>query len=312
MTPFGTTAKGEEVHKLTLSSGKLTVSLLTLGAIIQDVRLDGIPHSLTIGSDDIADYEGPMHYHGGIIGPVVGRISNARVKIDGMMYELERNENGQTHLHSGGKGTQHQVWSVTDLTPTTATLEIKLPDGMCGLPGNRQISATYRVEDTALTLKIIAKTDSKTPISLANHSYWKLDGTPTWTGHTLQIAADHYLPTTGDNTPTGDITPVENTPFDFRKPRQIIPGAPAIDHNFCLSNERQPLRDILHLISQSGIQMTMTTTEPGVQIYDGREDYKGLAIEAQMWPDAANHSAFPSIMLEPMAKYQQTTRWTFT
>lgn len=316
---FGTTADGRDVHKITLSAGDLSVGLLTWGAVLQDVRIAGVDRSLTLGSDSLSDYEGDMRYHGSLIGPVVNRISTARVRLDGMVYELERNEKGYIHLHSGAQGTHLQVWDVVEVTENSATLSITLPDGMCGLPGNRQVTVTFAVTAPAnLTMKVTGQTDSKTLMNFANHSYWNLDGTDTWAGHQLCIAAERYLPGTDDAYPTGEIADVNGTEMDFRTVREIAPGKPPLDNNFCLSDARTGLRDVLWLTGQSGVQMTMATTETGIQIYDGRQaqrpghgTYEGLAIEAQSWPDAPNHRGFPSIMLTPDAPYQQITRWRF-
>ena len=88
MQVFGTTKDGKTAHTIVLRAGDLTVTLLTYGTRIQDLRLAGIDHGLTVGSEDLADYEGAMLYHGAIVGPVANRISTARVRLDGMMYEL--------------------------------------------------------------------------------------------------------------------------------------------------------------------------------------------------------------------------------
>lgn len=319
MIRFGTTQDGQEVHKITLTGGDLTVDLLTLGAIVQDVRLAGIDRSLTLGSDTLADYEGVMRHHGALIGPVANRISNARVRLEGMMHELERNQDGRIHLHSGAQATHLQVWAVIDVTPSAATLAITLPDGMCGLPGNRKITATFTVTAPAtLMMQIDGTTDSITLMNFANHSYWNLDGSDTYDGHALQMAANRYLPCTEDDYPTGEIIDVTGTDMDFRKARKVTVNAPPFDNNFCLSDDDQPLRDVLTLTGQTGVQMTMATTASGLQIYDarngerpGKRPYEGLAIEAQGWPDAPNNPAFPSIKLTPDATYRQTTQWRF-
>lgn len=319
MTMFGTTQTGEDVHKITLQAGDLTVNLLTWGAVVQDVRLRGVDRSLTLGSDNLADYEGHMRHHGALIGPVANRISTARIKLDGMMYELERNQDGRIHLHSGGQATHLQVWQIAEVTDNSATLTIALPDGTCGLPGNRQISATYTVTaPSTLTLQITGTTDAKTCMNFANHSYWNLDGTPQYNGHRLQIEAEHYLPCTEDHYPTGEIRNVSDTAMDFRRAKPIKVNGPALDNNFCLSDQPTDLRDVLELTGASGIKMTMATTETGIQIYDARDalrpgcgPYEGLAIEAQGWPDAPNNPAFPSIIVTPDAPYIQTTRWAF-
>lgn len=320
MIAFGATQTGQEVHKITLSAGDLTVSLLTLGAIIQDVRLQGIDRSLTLGSDDLADYEGDMRHHGSLIGPIANRISNARIRLDGMMYELERNQDGRIHLHSGAQATHLQVWNVERVDESSATLTIDLPDGSCGLPGNRKISATFTVTAPAtLTLDITGTTDAKTCMNFANHSYWNLDGSDRYDGHQLQIKADRYLPSTPDDYPTGEIVDVSGTNMDFRQTKPITAGAPPFDNNFCLSDGSSDLREVLSLTGQSGVEMSMATTEPGLQIYDarnaqrpGRYTYEGLAIEAQGWPDAPNNPKFPSIVITPATPYRQTTRWSFT
>lgn len=319
MILFGITKDGQNVHEITLSAGELTVDLLTWGAVVQDVRLAGVDRSLTLGSQKLADYEGDMRHHGALIGPVANRISNARVRLDGMMYELERNQDGRIHLHSGAQATHLQVWDVVQVSPTTATLSINLADGMCGLPGNRKITATFAVSAPAtLTMTVTGTTDSTTLMNFANHCYWNLDGSARYDGHTLQIAADQYLPITEYDYPTGEIVDVTGTTMDFRKSRMIAVNDPPFDNNFCLSDSAQPLRDVLTLTGKSGVSMTMGTTATGIQIYDaraaqrpGQDRYEGLAIEAQDWPDAPNNPDFPSIKVTPDRPYTQTTTWRF-
>lgn len=299
-----------------INAGDLTVHILTWGAVVQDVRLAGVDHSLTRGRDTLADYQGDWQHHGALIGPIVNRISNARVKIDGMMHELERNQDGRIHLHSGKHGTHRKDWTALDQSDNAVTLEISLPDGMCGLPGARAVQVTYSVSAPAtLTMDITGTTDADTVMNFANHSYWNLDGSENWEGHSLKIDADHYLPGTDDNYPTGEVMDVTGTPMDFRAPRSLNVGADHFDNNFCLSDTRQPLRDVLTLRGQSGVAMTMATTETGVQIYDARTTpapYEALAIEAQSWPDAPNNRKFPSIRLRAGDTYAQTTQWRFT
>lgn len=313
MTPFGTTSKGCDVHKLTLMAGDLTVSLLTLGAIVQDVRLAGVDHSLTHGSDDLADYEGAMGYHGAIVGPIANRISTSRVRIDGLDYELERNEAGKTHLHSGSGGTHRRIWTVAAQSDRSATLVCDLPDGEAGLPGNRRIEATFTVtEDAALTLTISGTTDAKTVMNFANHGYWNLDGSDSWKGHSLQIAADHYLPITDAVVPTGEVAPVTGTEMDFRAGKKPRLGAPALDHNFCLSDSTVETRHVLTLTGESGLALELFTDQPGLQVFDGRPAYRAFALEAQGWPDAPTQGAFPSVMVTPDRPYRQRTRWHFS
>lgn len=316
---FGTSSTGDAVEKITLTAGDLTVSVLTWGAIVQDVRLAGVAHSLTLGSDLISDYEGDLRHHGSLIGPVVNRISNARIKIDGMMYELERNQDNQVHLHSGAQATHRRNWTLADHSDTHVTLTCTLRDGECGLPGNRVITVTYRISAPAtLSMEVTGTTDATTAMSFANHSYWNLDGSDTWDGHSLMVQADRYLPGTPQCFPTGEIASVTDTPMDLQVLREIRVLEDGFDNNFCLSDQAVPLRDVLVLKGASGVALTLATTAPGLQVYDnrdgarpGRKPFEGLALEAQFWPDAPNNPTFPSIILTPDQTYTQTTSWSF-
>ncbi len=312
---FGVTAKGAVVDRITLTNTHITATLLTYGCALQSLRLAGVPHDLTLGSGTLAHYEGPMCYHGTLVGPVANRLTRAAAPIDGQMVQFAPNEATGNLLHGGAHGIQTRIWTVADLTDSAVTLTLDLPDGDGGFPGNRHISARFSVTDTTLRMHITATTDAPTLMNLAQHSYWNLNGTETWAGHTLRIAADSYLPITADLLPTGHAQPLADTPLDFRLARSIATGNPALDTCFCLTPA--PLRDVLWLTGDH-LRMTLATTEPGLQVYDGMRGirpghgpYEGLAIEAQGWPDAPNQPGFPSITLAPGQTYRQTTTWRF-
>ena len=319
ITPFGISAQGEAVQRINIGRDGLTASILTWGSVLQGIWLEGTSRSLTLGSERLSDYEGDMRYHGSLIGPVVNRFTDARATIDGQELVFEANQDGRHCLHSGSAGTHLKVWRLAEATEDSLRLELDLPDGEGGFPGNRRVTAMWHVDGASLHLQVHATTDRPTPVNFANHSYWNLDGTPTWAGHRLMIAADSYLPTTPDFTPTGEIRPVEGTPMDFRKARRIEPGQDLFDNCYILGTAPGPLREVLRLTGQSGIGLAVSTTDPGVQVYDGRNAFRpghgsheGFAIEAQNWPDAPNHAGFPSITLKPGQDYRQHTVWRFT
>ncbi len=316
MRVFGNTAQGETVHAIDLSAHGLSATVLTLGGILQDVRLDGIDHSLTLGRDNLADYEGDYAYFGALVGPVANRLRDASARIGGKAYHFEKNENGKTLLHGGATGLHSKVWNIDKSDENSVTLTVFLPDGEGGMPGNRSIEARYEITAPGtLRLTVTAQTDAETLMNVAHHGYWNLDGSDSVAGHELRIAADHYLPTDKDTLPTGVIRPVAGGDFDFRDGKPFAPGQPDLDHNFCLSRARTDLRDVLWLTGQTGRQMVMATTEPGVQIFDHRNMdplYHGLAIEAQVWPDAPNCPGFPDISLKPGETCEQVTEWRFS
>ncbi len=119
--------------------------------------------------------------------------------------------------------------------------------------------------------------------------------------------------------PQATCDPSKRTRWISARPAASTPPRTRSTIAFCLSDAPAPLREVLRLNGQSGIGMVVSTTEPGIQVYDGRNairpgrgPYEGLAIEAQSWPDAPNHAGFPSIVLEPQDEYRQHTVWRFT
>ncbi|MCB6179877.1 galactose mutarotase [Rhodobacter sp. Har01] len=316
VTIFGQTSDGRPVHAIDLAAGTLSVRLLTLGSAVQDLRLSGLPWELTLGLSSVAEYEATAGgYFGVLVGPVANRLSAAQAPIAGRLHRFAANE-GPNLLHSGPLGTQARVWTLADASATQAKLTLDLPDGDGGFPGNRRVTALWTVEAPAtLRLELTGTTDAPTLMNLANHSYWNLDGSIDWTGHRLRIAADAWLPTGPDGLPTGEIAPAAGM-MDFRTARELTPGAPALDHCFCLAPARRALTEVAWLTGTSGVTMTLATTEPGLQVYDGRSAirdgggaHEGLALEAQGWPDAPNHPGFPGIEISPEAAYRQTTEW---
>ena len=316
---FGKTDTGTVVQSVSISAGDLSACVLTLGCTLRSAHLKGVAHSLTLGSDTLSDYAADMLYFGAIVGPVANRITGAQTTLNGDTLQFEPNENGNL-LHGGTIGLHHKIWTIEETTPESVTLTVTLPDGEFGWPGTRHIRARFSILPPAtLRLTITATTDAPTLMNLANHSYWNLDGTATWQGHSLQIAADHTLPVDESLLPTGAIAPVADTPFDFRKLRPLVPGQPPLDTNFCLAAAKTALRPVASLAGKSGLTMTIASTEPGLQVYDaartarpGHARYEGLAIEAQGWPDAPNHANFPSVQISPDTPYAQTTEWRFS
>jgi aldose 1-epimerase len=315
MERFGVTAAGRDVERIVIGSGDLQVAVLTYGAALQSVRMAGVAHDLTLGSDLLADYEGPMCYHGTLVGPVANRLSGAQARVAGAVHQFTPNEAAGSLLHSGPGGMHARVWELIDTQPAEVTLGLRLIAD--GFPGRRQVWAQFSVVGTVLRLEVTASTDAPTLMNVAQHSYWNLDGAATWAGHQLRIDAARYLPTDADMLPTGEVCNVADTPFDFRGGRVIAPGDPVLDTNFCVSDSRVPLREVLWLQGRD-VTMAFATTEPGVQVYDGaggirpgQGPYEGLAIEAQGWPDAPNHPAFPSVDLHPGDAYHQITEWRF-
>ncbi len=313
ISTFGKTKAGGKVQRISLRSETLDVGILTLGAIVQSVRMAGVDHDLTLGAASVADYEGAKCYYGSLVAPVVNRLTGATANLGGTPLQFQKNFLGQHVLHSGDTGTQHLIWDIAAQTDTSVTLALHLPDGKGGFPGNRDVTARFWLQGNRLQMDVALRSDAPTLWNAANHSYWNLDGNANYDGHVLQVAADHYLPTDAQFIPTGHIQDVTGTPFDFRSPRRIAPQSPALDNSFCLGTAQVPLREVLMLRGTSGITLRLSTTEAALQLYDCRHDgFAGVAIEAQNWPDAPHHAGFPSIEVAANQTLVQSTAWQFS
>lgn len=328
IAPFGTTKAGHPVDVITLHAGDLTAKILTFGAILNDVRLKGVPYGLTLGSNDLAAYDGgPMGYFGALVGPVANRIAGASATLDGQVFTFDANE-GATTLHGGAEGIQTEIWQIADHTDRSVTLTLALPDGKGGFPGTRLITAQFEIDAPAtLRLRLSATTDAPTFMNIANHSYWSLDGRATTEGHWLKLNADRYTPVDARMIPTG-VCDVAGTGFDLSEGRVLRPSdTQRYDHNFCLSDRASELKQAAVLKGETGVTLVMETTEPGLQVFDAAPigsgnfpghrgvpevGFCGLALEAQRWPDAPNQPGFPSVVLRPGETYAQETLWRFS
>ncbi len=331
---FGKTPDGETVHRLAISGGGLSAKILTWGAVLQDLRLEGHDAPLVLGFDELAGYLRPAPYFGAIVGRCANRIRDGHFAIDGERYSVDRNFLGRHLLHGGDGGISQRLWTLADHGADFVTLTLHDPAGAMGFPGNLDISCTYRLRRPGvLAVELVATCDEPTLCNLAHHSYFNLDdgGDGHVLDHRLMIMAGAYLPVDDELIPTGRVEPVAGTPFDFQLSRPIREedrgGQFGYDHNFCLAASKGPLKLAAWAQGRaSGLEMEVWTGEPGLQFYAGQglEDvagglegrtyapYAGFALEPQIWPDSPNRPYFPQAVLRPGETYRQSTEYRFT
>ncbi|WP_422374802.1 aldose epimerase family protein [Roseibium sp.] len=328
---FGVLPDGEVVHEISLRKGALQASVLTLGAIIRDLKVDG--QTVVLGFEDLQSYLDHSPYFGAVAGRCANRIAGARMTIDGQEHRLDVNERGRHQLHGGARGFSRRVWQLEQSDKASVLLKLVSEDGDMGYPGRVDVLLRYTLTGTgALRMKITATTDRTTPVNLTQHSYFNLDGSATILDHTLEIAADSYLPVDEDLIPTGEVRKVAWTPYDFQDGRKLRRRAGeetvVFDHNFCLSDaSRESVEFAAALEDSSGDRrMEVWTTEPGLQLFDaGGIDVKvpglegkrygphaGLCLEAQRWPDSVNQDGFTSVLLRPSETYSHVTEFRFS
>ncbi|MCM1111049.1 MAG: galactose mutarotase [Clostridium sp.] len=300
---------------------------------------DGRPTDVVLGHDSIADYVNIDGNFGALIGRYGNRINNGRFELDGIEYQLPRNNYGHC-LHGGPKGFHHSVWNVDETTDSTVCLSLFSPDGEHGFPGNINIKVTYTLtHDNALDIAYEATTDKTTILNLTNHSYFNLSGDPSGDilGETAWFDADGFTPIDSTFMTSGEIRPVDGTPFDFKSPKTIgrdiaaddeqLHNGLGYDHNMVLAEGRDTSKPAAYIADQkSGIRMDVLTTEPGIQFYVGNfldgtvSGKKGIAyprrsalcLESQHYPDSPNKPQWPSVTVTPDQVYHSSCRYKFS
>ena len=296
-----------------LRSAGLEASILPYGATLARLSFaEG--RNLVLGLKESRDYCGHGFSCGPIVGPMANRLADGQVRLDGRLHQMPRNEGGKTTLHSGPEGIQFRAWTVLRRDETSVTLSCHLDHGACGLPGFRQIDATYTLDASALTLHLRARSDRTTLMNLAHHPYWAVTDEAQ-----LRIQSSHVLPVTEQKIPTGRLADVHGTDFDLTKARPIPKH---LDHNFVLSHETCDTPRPVAWLETPDYRLSLETTAPGLQVYaggglphlpaetcDGARigPYAGLALEPQLWPDAPNHVTFPTATLLTHNQWSQIT-----
>lgn len=336
--PFGTVT----LYRIQNARGSaVTLSELGAGIIGCEVpdrmgRLENVALAYANPADYMAD--GPCM--GKVPGRYANRIAKGRFSLDGKEYQLNVN-NGPNALHGGPTGFQNRVWK-SQIIPGGVRFTYVSADGEEGYPGQVTATAEYRFFDNdRLLLTLGATTTAPTVINLTNHTYWNLDRADAGPvlDHLLSIRADRWLPTDESLIPTGELAPVAGTPMDFRREKRI--GAdihadfPALRYGKGYDNcweisapiDSAGLAKAVTLRSEkSGRRLDVYTDQPGVQVYTGNwlagsplsrsgrsyEDYDGVAIECQGFPDAPNHPGFPSQRLDPGQVYRRRIAFDFS
>ncbi|MDA1074196.1 MAG: galactose mutarotase [Proteobacteria bacterium] len=324
----------------------MSVELMEYGATIVKVAIpdkSGELVQINLGLPDPQSYAtNPAHF-GGTCGRYANRISQGRFELDGRPYQLNLND-GAHHLHGGITGFDSRHWRATPMSGEEyvgVRMEYTSPDGEEGYPGTLRCLVEFTLNQASvLTIHYQARVEGvPTVVNLTNHSYWNLAGSGSILGHLLEIPGRSILEVNQDTIPTGLIRSVTDTAFDFASPRQIashpndLPLAVndvtkrGFDHCYLVERSVDPEQSDLILAARltdpvSRRVMDVMTDQPGVQFYTGTyldgtesvghfDQYAGLCLECQQFPDAPNHPTFPDVVLKPGETYRQTSSYGF-
>jgi aldose 1-epimerase len=337
----GTLRDGSRVEAIELSNGRgVTARVLTYGATLQSLVVpdrEGKPGDIVLGHDTPAEYEAVQDFLGVTVGRYANRIAAGRFTLDGQTYQLPLN-NDANSLHGGGQGFDRVNWRVRSVQSgpkASVVLEHVSPDGDSGYPGEVTTTVTYSMDQAgALTIVFAATTTKPTILNMTNHALFNLGGDCAPGGALrakLTMPAGKFTPVNEALIPTGELSPVEGTPFDFRSGRMLdealrqgsdeqIRIGRGYDHNFVLDKGQTAEPELAARVEDpaSGRVLEILTTDPGVQLYtgnflDGTNTGKkgclyrmgdGIALEPQKFPDTPNQPQFGSARVDPSKPYR--------
>ncbi len=344
---FGNLPDGRAVSRYFLKNenGMVAAILDYAGAIQQLLVPDRHGRLVDVigGYDNILDYYYGDGYQGSLVGRIGNRIKEGKFTLDGKEYSLAIN-NGPNHLHGGIEGFSSKIWEVTPVDGDAPSLVLHYvsPDGEENYPGTLDVTVTYTLtRDNTLSIRYVATTDKTTIVNLTNHAYFNLGGFASGKilDHELWLDADTYLPTDENLIPTGELKPVDGTPFDFRTAKAVgrdfgaddidLKTAGGYDHcfNFAGGETKEPVCRAVLYSDKTGIEMKTLTQLPCVQFYSGNflnnaeHPFKGgypqalqnaMCLETQKMPDSINHKNFTDVTLKPGEVYDYTTAYAFS
>ena len=332
--------QGKNVHLFTLQNrAGMQVALTDYGARLVSALVPdkyGNLIDVVLGFDHIEGYLNAQEkYHGATIGRVANRIGYGKFTLDGQEYNLPQN-NGTNCLHGGDEGFHTKVWDRQVSMKKKVNFYYVSADGEEGFPGQLKVNISYELtEANEIVMQFRASADKKTVVNLTNHAYFNLNGEGNGDilNHEVTIHAEQFLPIKDNQTPIGNIIPVEGSAFDFRTAKKIVDDINSAEEQITLAKGYDHTFVNTHPISsavaqayaeESGIVLEVFTDNPGLHLYTGnfladdlgKSGHRylsngGLCFEAQYFPDSPNREAFPSVIIEPGKDYVQTIIYKF-
>ncbi|MBY0487486.1 MAG: galactose mutarotase [Flavobacteriaceae bacterium] len=330
---FGILPDGEEVLLYTLYNNKgIEVSVMNYGATITSLK---IPLSYTkkvdvvLGFETLEDYSNSFNlpnapYFGTTVGRYAGRINNGQFLLNEKLIQLNKNL-GNHNLHGGKTGFSRKFWKLITISESenpSITFQYVSENNEENFPGEMTVEVTYTITDAnELKVSYTASSLEDTIINLTQHSYFNLDGhSEDIVNQQLSINSFKTLETNINNIPTGNFFELARSPFDFTTPKEC---PTKIDNTFVLNKENEVAATLFS--TKNKLKMSVFTNQPAVHIYvggncfnqiKGKENVSyhplsGICFETQNFPDAPNHSHFPSSFLQKGAVYNHETTFKF-
>ncbi len=343
ISEYGRLSDGSVMHCYTLTNEAGMKALISdYGADLLELWVpdrEGKLRNVVLTHADAAAYEENGPAFGAIVGRHANRIAKAEFELNGVTYHLAKND-GPNNLHSKPGSYYQRFWNAEageDENGVSLVLSLMSPDGDQNYPGNLEVTVTYTLTpENSLMITYHLVSDQDTIANMTNHSYFNLNGYDSGSilNQYVSICADAYTPSTPELIPTGEIAPVEGTPFDFRTEKKLgqdmaadheqIKNGGGFDHNFVLTERTDVQLAARMRAEESGIVMEVYTDLPGMQLYTANttaltgkngvhyEPFCGACFETQFFPDSIHHPNFPSCVLKAEEEFESSTVFRFS
>lgn len=329
--PFGQLGDGRDVPAFVITNTNgLSVKVSAYGAAVVSVDArdaDGNVADIVLGFDDVSGYEKDPHYIGVTIGRMANRIGNSHFQISGKRVVLPTNE-GTTHLHGGMHGFHRQLWDPEIVDGQSVRMSLVSRDGDQGYPGNLSAEVLFTwTDENELNLEYRATTDQPTVCDLTNHSYFNLAGQGDTLDHLLTINSDERLLINDDFVPTGEVSNVWNSVYDYRQSRPIrdytVGQEGGHGEYYVLKTSGEPELAVRAVDPVSKRSVECYTDQSMLVFYEGYfvggegkgeqtySRHSGFCIETQNHVNAVNITDFPSPFLNPGQEYRHMCMYKF-
>lgn len=307
------------LYKIT-NKNQTSISVLSYAATWQNFEVveNGVKHQLIENFDNLADYIKTPYQVGKTIGPVAGRIKNARFAINGVNYQFKPNF-GKHLLHSGDKGLQSQNFDGS-IDSDNSVLLSHTVTGEDGFAGIMQVDIRYSLnDDDEVTIMYSAKTDHDVLFNPTCHVYFDL-GDENIRQQQLKINSKKFVDVDDEKIPTGKFLSTTNA-YDFKNFKKIGQGLKQLkpldkfeyDNAFVVGKKAATLKSIKRAIDfytdRDGL-VIFTANPKDAQKAD-EHDYSSLAMELQTLPDAINHNDFGNTVINAGQKVSYINKYKY-
>ena len=321
---FGTTPEGQHVYNYTFVDEKnqsvviseYACAILAINVLDKNLNFCDV----ALGYDTLEEYLSDTRNFGATVGRYANRIANGKFILNGVTYNLPRN-NGKNTLHGGFKGFGKKIFS-SELKDNCVIFSLESPDLDEGFPGNFKLNVKVSFNNGSLRMEYEYICDKDTPASITNHNYFNLNGHGHGSilNHSLKINSEKYCRADEGLLALAPLVSVENTSFDFRAEEKIasklLENSPEIiqanggfDHCYEIKDSKKAAA--IATSDVSGIKLEVFSDMPALQFYSGNSighcrgkdgafynNYDGFALECQQFPNAVNEPQFPNAIIK--------------